>query len=80
MLLLKRQSVSRHGYLLPARVGSAAPWPAEVPGEPPGLGASIGRQDIDINARIARHGTIGSSHVRPHGPDQAQRQQPPHLY
>jgi hypothetical protein len=23
---------------------------------------------------------LGSSNVRPHGPDQAQRQQPPHLY
>ena len=55
MLPLKRQSVSRRGFLtatfatsaamgacaLSARVGSADPWPAEVAGEPPGSGASI---------------------------------------
>src|SRR4051812_40583914 len=64
----KRQSVSRRGFLagmvatsaavgafaLSARVSSAAPWPAEGPGEPLASGAPTERQDTDLIAHTSR--------------------------
>ena len=45
----------------------------------------VGQICLAVHGRIHERtgnerGRQGSSNVRPHGPDQAQRQQPPHLY
>jgi pimeloyl-ACP methyl ester carboxylesterase len=75
MLPPNRQSVSRRGFLaamlatsaavgafaLSARVSSAAPWPAEVPGETPGPVMPIEPQDTNLIAHTSR---ISGAHVR----------------